>query len=224
MNDNRPVTSFGHFVSRLLPVVLFLGLLLGTYLIVKNDSLMSVLERYVARDAYSSVLWYISALFFATVFAPVSAVPLMPLASHIFGPFMAGVYSIAGWFLGAIAAFLIARYFGGPVLEFFISKEKISRYEKIIPRDYYFISVFLLRMITPVDFLSYALGFFTAIPFRIYSLATILGIIPFAFIYSYGGNALFNENYGLFFAIIIAGVAVGVIAYYFSSRAKKQYG
>ena len=221
MYNNNSVTSLGRFFGRMLPAVLFLGMLFGTYLIVKNDSLMSVVERYVAQDAYTSVLWYIFALFFATVFAPVSAVPLMPLASHIFGPFMAGVYSIAGWFLGAMVAFLIARYLGGPVLTFFISKEKISRYKDIIPHDYYFLSVFLLRMITPVDFLSYALGLFTAIPFRTYALATILGIIPFAFIYSYGGDALFNENYVLFSAIIMVGVTLCVIAYYFS-RVKKH--
>ena len=45
-----------------------------------------------------------------------------------------------------------------------------------------------MRVALPVDELSYALGLFTTIPSRIYFLASALGILPGAFVFSYVGE------------------------------------
>ena len=66
-----------------------------------------------------------------------------------------------------------------------------------------FMSVVLLRMVLPVDVLSYALGFFSDISLWRYTTATIIGIAPFAFIFAYAGDALTSGKYIVFAALFL---------------------
>lgn len=54
-----------------------------------------------------------------------------------------------------------------------------------LPKRYLFIAVVFLRIALPVDLLSYALGLFGVMRFWPYIIATIIGVTPFAFIFSY---------------------------------------
>ena len=42
-----------------------------------------------------------------------------------------------------------------------------------------------MRMVIPVDVLSYAIGLFSTMSLKSYTLATVIGITPFAFIFAY---------------------------------------
>lgn len=153
-------------------------------------------------------LTYIFANIASTVIAPLTVLPLVPIASNIFGPFSSGVFSIIGWTLGAMIAFSIARHAGKPLLAKFTSVEKIERIEKYVPEHVHFFTILVLRMLLPVDALSYALGFFSGISFWKYSIATLIGVTPFSFVFAYAGGAIPLENYLRFaswfiFALII---------------------
>jgi uncharacterized membrane protein YdjX (TVP38/TMEM64 family) len=56
-----------------------------------------------------SILIYISLLIIATVVAPISVIPLMPVASGVWGWPLTAVFSITGWGIGAVIAFTLAR-------------------------------------------------------------------------------------------------------------------
>jgi uncharacterized membrane protein YdjX (TVP38/TMEM64 family) len=60
--------------------------------------------------------------------------------------------------------------------------------EKKIPSENIFWAIVVLRMSVPVDILSYGLGLFSKINRKKYILATIIGVIPFAFLISYLGS------------------------------------
>ena len=67
-------------------------------------------------------------------------------------------------------------------------------------------------MIVPVDILSYALGLFTDMKTRDFTIATIIGITPFSFVFAYLGSVPFQ------YQLIAAGVfgivfLVGYIVY-----------
>ena len=57
--------------------------------------------------------------------------------------------------------------------------------EGFLPKRYLFLAVVFLRIALPVDLLSYALGLFGVMQFWPYIAATIIGITPFAFVFSY---------------------------------------
>jgi len=124
----------------------------------------------------------------AIVIAPVSTLPLIPIAVTMWGWQITGILSIIGWVIGSQIAFSLARNYGKNLIKKFVSLEKIERLEQRISQENIFWTVVLLRMTLPVDVLSYALGLFSNMQAKAFFLATLLGVTPFAFIFSYLGS------------------------------------
>ena len=156
---------------------------LSSYLVRQN---IDFLKSVIGNDF--GIFFYILIAIFAVVVAPISMMPLIPLASNIFGWLSAAVFSIVGWTIGSFIVFFISRKYGVPLIKKFVSLEKLEKLENKIPKENLFLDLILLRMIIPVDILSYAISLFTKINFRTYALTTIIGIIPFAFVFSYLGT------------------------------------
>jgi uncharacterized membrane protein YdjX (TVP38/TMEM64 family) len=195
-------------------------ILIAPFFFVVNIS--DVFLKYMGDNYAVSSLVYIFALILSVVVAPFT-MPLFLIAGGIFGSLAASLYNIIGWSVGAIIAFLLARFLGRPVLSKFVSLKSIDKYEKKIPEKLEFFGVVLLRMVLPVDLLSYALGFFSKISFFNYTVATIIGITPFAILFAYGGSALFEGNY--FIVIIMAVVtllALGIGYYLVKDKSEER--
>lgn len=150
----------------------------------------------------------------ATVVAPMSAVPLIPIVVVLWGPFLTAVLSIIGWTVGSVIAFIIARYFGKPLVSKFVNLESVSKYEKSLGERYLFWDIVLLRIAVPVDILSYAIGLFSSMKIGSYTLATIIGVIPFAFIIPYASQV------SLIFQVFIGFLAI--LMMYFGYRKIKK--
>lgn len=148
----------------------------------------SELIELATKDSGLGMLIYTIVSGVAVVLAPVSTLPLIPLAVGMWGWFITGVLSIIGWTIGSQIAFSIARRYGKEFVQKFISLERFSAFEKRLSSNNLFWTVVLLRMTVPVDVLSYALGLFSNMTSRSYFLATAIGITPFAFIFSYLGS------------------------------------
>ena len=190
-----------------------IAIFLIAFFIISSDDIVAYLRNYMG-EGIGGMLTFITLLILAVVLAPVTVVPLIPLASSLFGAFVTGILSIIGWTLGGVIAFFLARYVGRPVLRYFISLEKVDELEKKFSRTDEFVSLILLRMIVPVDILSYAVGVFTTLPLRTYALATAIGVAPFSFIFSYGGQALADRSY-----LTLIGIALfGGLLFFFVAR------
>lgn len=134
---------------------------------------------------YLGMLIYVLLGITSTVIAPVSTIALIPIATALWGGFVTALLNITAWTVGAIIAFLISRRYGKPLVEKYSNLEKIAQYEQILGTKYIFWNLVVLRMIIPVDILSYAIGLFTAVKLTTYASATLIGVTPFAFILSY---------------------------------------
>ena len=93
-----------------------------------------------------------------------------------------------------------------PFIAHFISLDTLASYEKRISPRISFLAIVLLRLITPVDILSYVLGTFSLVSFRTYVSATMIGIAWFSFAFAYAGNSLIKGNYVLLGGIGVASV------------------
>lgn len=160
---------------------------------------------------FLGMIIYVIISIIAIVIAPVSALPLMPVASNLWNPPIAAILSIIGWTIGSLIAFIISRKYGINLIKRFIPLNKIYKLEKIIPKENIFWSVVFLRITIPVDILSYALGLFSKMKTREYLLATIIGITPFAFIFAYLGKMPFQyQILALILALIT--ILIGIIS------------
>lgn len=152
------------------------------------------------------MLIYVFITTVAVVVAPVSTLPLIPLASGLWGWVIAGVLSITGWLLGAEIAFLLGRHYGKPLVQRIVSVEKLEQFERHIPEDHLFWTVVFLRMFVSVDLLSWALGLFSSMKNLSYITATLIGITPFAFIFAYTGTL--STPYQAAILIVAAGITL----------------
>jgi len=200
-------TTFKYVLLLILVVILA-----APFLFIENIS--GILFGFVGTNYILASFIYILLLVASVVLAPFT-MPLFLVSGGIFGPMVASIYNIVGWGIGAIAAFLLARLLGRPALSKFVSLKRIDEYEEKIPKDIEFWGIVLLRIIVPVDLLSYFLGFFSSISFSRYTVATFIGIAPFAIIFAYGGSALFEGRYIVTFFAILSAIVFGVLGFYF---------
>lgn len=149
---------------------------------------MSLLES-LRNEKFYGPFFYTLISFGAIVIAPLSTLALTPLAASIWGWKTIFIASIIGWHLGCMVNFWIAGKFREWVLKKKIGLEKLDQITDKLDSKKQFYMMFLLRMIIPADILSYALGL-TKVKFKIYFWATLFGIMPFGFIFSYGGTLL----------------------------------
>lgn len=146
---------------------------------------LSTLTELLGTYTLIGMLVYVVGATIATVAAPFSFLPVLPVAVALWGSFIAALLSIVGWSLGAAIAFLLARRYGRPLVAHLIGEQKMQFISHFSPRRYLFVAVVFLRMALPVDVLSYALGLFGAMRFTPYMVATVVGITPFAFVFAY---------------------------------------
>jgi uncharacterized membrane protein YdjX (TVP38/TMEM64 family) len=130
----------------------------------------------------------------AVIIPPIPSLPLDLASGAAFGPLLGTTYAVIGAAIGAIVSFLIGRALG---------REGISRLLRVDAvfcekcSDHHVgLLIFLARLI-PVfsfDVVSYGAGF-TTISLRTFSLATIAGMIPPTFAFTYLGSSVVSAQW-----------------------------
>ncbi len=199
---------------------------LGLVAILLLFVVMSLIATRYSSEIYSiadssgviGMIVYVLITTVAVVVAPISTVPLIPVAASAWGWFTAGVLSVIGWVIGAQIAFYIARHFGKPLVQRFVPLDKLDMLMASFPKKNLFWAVVFFRMVVPVDVLSYAVGLFTRMDYRSYFFATLVGVSPFAFVLAYAGTL----PMGFQVAAFLAGVVVILIGYVVYRQQIKQ--
>lgn len=152
------------------------------------------------KDAGSlAPLLLIASMAAAVVIPPIPSLPLDLAAGAAFGPFFGTVYAVLGAELGAIGAFLIARAVG---------REALSRYLKAdavfcqLCTDHHLMGLMFFARLIPVfsfDVVSYGAGL-TNISLRTFALATLFGMIPPTFAFTYLGSSVVSAQWPLIVA------------------------
>jgi uncharacterized membrane protein YdjX (TVP38/TMEM64 family) len=189
-----------------LSVLGILALFIGTSYLASSyrDELHSLVRSYPLFGPVSYVLIEIAGV----IAAPVSTLALIPLGVALWGSFWTGVLSLVGWTLGSLLAFELARTYGQPLLTRFLNLKDLKAMERYLPQGNLFWGVVGLRLLIPVDLVSYALGLFTPIDRWRYSLATVLGYLPSAFAYSYAATASLGYQVVLGALVVIVALAL----------------
>ncbi len=183
-----------------------------------SQSNSDTLRKLIGQTGLLGVFSYIGILVLSIVFAPLGTGFLLPIAANTWGPFIASIYSIIGWTIGAMIAFFLARKYGLKLVKNVKIITRLRNIERAIPRSKMFVTVVLLRVALPVDILSYALGIFGSMSYSSYFLATILGISPFTFIFMYAATLTITIQ----ISVAIFGALIFLSGVYFVfSRSKK---
>lgn len=147
-----------------------------------------LLEQVVHATGVLGMVGYVAITASAVIAAPLSTFPMVPIAAMMWGSFVGALLSVLGWFIGSVVVFAIGLY-ARPFLikqsNVFVTAEKLG---SVITKRNDPLTLIFLRMILPVDVVSYAFALFTPMSFGRYCWTTLVGILPFAFVFSYVAN------------------------------------
>lgn len=169
----------------LLVLVLLTGI--GLALLYRDRLDVAALEQWVQSAGLAAPLLFMLVYAIAAVFfLPGSVLTLA--GGALFGPVMGTFYNLTGATLGALLAFLVARYLASD----WVAQRAGGRLKQLIAgvegEGWRFVAFTRLVPLFPFNLLNYALGL-TRIRLWHYLLATYVCMLPGAFAYTYLGYA-----------------------------------
>jgi uncharacterized membrane protein YdjX (TVP38/TMEM64 family) len=159
-----------------------------------------------------SVLVFILLQTAQVVAAPIPGEVTGILGGYLFGQVFGVVLSTIGLTLGSYVAFILARTFGRPLIEKFIPKSTMQRFDYLLHHRAAFL-VFLLFLIPgfPKDWLCYILGLghLTTTEFLVIGgTGRLFGTI----LLTLGGDYLRHHQYIRFYILVGIGISVVIVA------------
>lgn len=198
--------------SRLIRAALFVLLLTGVALVALNRDKVDAaqLQAWVDDTGPWAPLLFMGIYILGTVlFLPGSVLTLA--GGVLFGPFWGTFYNLTGATLGALLAFLVARYLAAGWVE----RKAAGTLGRIIAgveaEGWRFVAFVRLVPLFPFNLLNYALGL-TRIRTLHYFLASYVCMLPGAFAYTYLGYAGREAVAGSEDAVRTALFALGILA------------
>lgn len=174
-------------------------------LLMDRDRLLDFIREYRAY----AVLVFVGFQAMQVVVAIVPGEVTGLVGGILFGPAWGILFSTLGLAAGSWIAFSLARLIGRPLVELFISRDTINRYDYVMKHKGMLLAVLLFLIPGfPKDILCYLLGLghMRTGDFLIVSTAgRLLGTA----LLTVGGTALRDGRYGLFFTIL--GIGIGAI-------------
>jgi len=176
----------------ILALILFF-LLLSYVFSIRNE-----LEILINRDSFETFIRnfgifgpivIIMTTILEVIIAPIPGFFIAVTSGFLFGSIMGSVYVYIGNLAGSFLVFWLARRMGRPVVEKFIKKELINKYEKKVEKHKNKLLFFYFFPIIPIDILSAAFGF-SDIKTKKFILITSLGFVFYSIIAANFGDYL----------------------------------
>lgn len=158
------------------------------------------LKELAFRNHFLAVLLFLGTSVLGALISPFTNIPLVPIAMLIWGPLITTMLLLAGWLMGGIFSYIIGRYFGYEVISFFIPKERINEWGRVVKENMNFLTGLLVRLTFPAE-LGYAFGIIH-FPFFSYLFITFLSELPFAIISVYASEAVLSGDSIKFLSLI----------------------
>lgn len=157
----------------------------------------------------------------AIVASPIPSAPIAMVAGATYGHVAGTIYVAIGAELGAVIAFLIARYAGRNVVQNILGEK--SDYGLLGSQNALTLTVFGSRLLPFVSFdaISYAAGLSKLHLWRFF-LATLAGILPVSFVLAHVGAGAIEGSYGASEWIVLGlGLITAIPIILFAVRGRK---
>ncbi|UWP97066.1 VTT domain-containing protein (plasmid) [Aliiroseovarius crassostreae] len=154
------------------------------------------IDQLVSDAGYKGPVIIVLLMTVAVVASPIPSAPIALAAGAAYGHYAGAIYVAIGSELGAMIAFLIARYLGrDSLVKLFGSK---LDHGLLGSQNALTIIIFTSRLLPFISFdaMSYAAGL-SGIQLWRFLLATLAGIIPASFVLAHFGSEAMSGNFGL---------------------------
>lgn len=161
---------------------------------------------------------FISLQILQVVFAPIPGEATGLIGGYLYGSILGTIYSTIGLTIGSWLAFILARFFGLPLVEKAMKLETIKKYDNILAHQGAFISLFLFLIPGfPKDCLCYIMGL-SHMNVWIFMMISTVGRVFGTVLLSYYGSCARNGQYMVLGIILIGSGMPILLAYLYRDR------
>jgi len=208
-------------------VLLFVLVILSSYLFFYYDLHVFFKDKnriidFIKSSPYDEIVFILLQIT-QVVAAPIPGELTGFIGGYIYGIVLGALYSTIGLTLGSWLAFGLARMFGLPFVEKFVSPKVIARYDRIMAHQGPFVA-FLLFLIPgfPKDALCYILGL-SHIKTKTFLIIATVGRLLGTIILSIQGSCVRNQQNGTFLIITAVSIVFFGLAYYLGQKWFEKY-
>lgn len=149
------------------------------------------------------------------IIAPISHYTVGAIGGFLYGPFLGGFLNWIGRVIGHIIAFFIARIWGRQVVEKFVNKKDIDKFDKLVsgsreasPQSIILFLIYFLPLF-PDDEISYIVGL-SKMKKRVFILANAFGHVGGALSLAYLGSGIDTKDpyFWILFLSTLAGFPI----------------
>jgi uncharacterized membrane protein YdjX (TVP38/TMEM64 family) len=204
------------FLFLLIALSAFIFIHYDLHLLFKEENKFK-LANLIKSYPFNQVI-FIAIQIMQVVAAPIPGEVTGFIGGILYGPFWGTIYSTIGLTLGSWIAFMLARFFGEPLLENVVSKEVFAKFEHFMEHKGLLVS-FLLFLIPgfPKDYLCYIMGV-SLIPTGTFIIISTAGRLFGTIMLSVTGAFAINGQYTFLTVFLVIGVAIFIAAYYYHDK------
>jgi len=175
------------------------------------------LESFIKSYPYDQLIFIVVQII-QVVAAPIPGELTGFIGGYIYGPFWGTIFSTIGLTVGSWIAFMLARFFGEPLVEYVVKKEVFEKFDHFMEHKGLLVS-FLLFLIPgfPKDYLCYIMGV-SRIPTGTFILISTAGRIFGTMMLSITGAFAGNGQYSFLAIIVLLGIMIFIAAYYYHDK------
>lgn len=140
------------------------------------------------------------------------------IGGYLYGPIWGTIYSTIGLTLGSWFAFMLARFFGEPLLEKMVKKEVFEKFDHFMEHQGILVSFFLFLIPGfPKDYLCYIMGV-SRMPALTFLIISATGRLLGTIMLSVTGSSASSGHYFLLGCFVGAGIIIFIAAYYYHDK------
>lgn len=204
-----------HLAWRVLLLLVLIAL--GGYLFIHFDLYLFFTDKnkvinFIKTSRYDEIV-FIAVQIIQVVVAVIPGEISGFIGGYLYGPFWGTLYSTIGLTIGSWLAFLLAHFFGEPLLERIVKKEVFDKFNHFMEHKGLLVS-FLLFLIPgfPKDYLCYIMGVSKMRAWTFIIISTV-GRFFGTMMLSISGNIAREERYLLLAVVAAAAVIVSILAW-----------
>lgn len=192
----------------------FLFIHFDLYLFFKDKN---KLVQFIKSQPYDELIFILLQIV-QVVAAPIPGEVTGFIGGYLYGPFWGTIYSTIGLTIGSWLAFILAHFFGEPLLEKVVKKEVFEKFDDFMEHKGLLVS-FLLFLIPgfPKDYLCYIMGV-SRMPVLTFIIVSTVGRFFGTMLLSISGNMAQEEHYVLLAIVVLSAILVSLLAWKYHDR------
>jgi uncharacterized membrane protein YdjX (TVP38/TMEM64 family) len=210
-----PSANNRRIALRVIALVVFISL--SIYIFIHFDLYLFFKDRqkivdFILDSPYDEVVFILLQIV-QVVAAPIPGELTGFIGGYIYGPVLGTIYSTIGLTLGSWLAFILAHFFGMPLLEKIVKPAVIEKFDHFMEHQGVLVSFFLFLIPGfPKDYLCYIMGVST-MPVRIFLIISAAGRLFGTIMLSITGSSARQGHYFLLGCFVGAGIIIFITAY-----------